>query len=194
MSTISPFLAPMSFERGGLLLRPYRAGDGPELGQAISESHKHLRPWLPWADEQYSAERGEETARRLCASYLAGTDFTVGIWLEGKLAGGTGFHMRGAPISTGNSEIGMWIREDLSGKGLGTRVLEAMLEWGFTEWPWERLEWRCDPRNVASARVAEKCGMKLEGTLRSNMKDVDGERRDSLVYAMLKSDRKTFPA
>ena len=67
-------------------------------------------------------------------------------------------------------------------------MLRALLEWGFRDWGWERLEWRCDTRNIASARVAEKNGLTLEGTLRSDTFDVAGERRDTHIYAMLRDE------
>jgi ribosomal-protein-alanine N-acetyltransferase len=82
----------------------------------------------------------------------------------------------------------MWVRASEAGRGLGTQLLEAMLRWGFTAWPWLRLSWRCDPRNVASVRVAEKAGLRLEGTLRSHELGVDGSRRDTACYAALRED------
>jgi len=82
----------------------------------------------------------------------------------------------------------MWIRADAAGKGLGTAVLRALLTWGFTEWPWERLAWRCDGRNLASRRTAEKAGLTHEGVLRQHLLLADGSRRDTYLYAMLKAD------
>ena len=63
-----------------------------------------------------------------------------------------------------------------------------MLEWGFGEWGWERLIWKCDTRNIGSARVAEKNGLKRESTLQSDALDVDGHRRDTHLYAILKPE------
>ena len=54
-----------------------------------------------------------------------------------------------------------------------------------TEWGFERLVWKCDPENVASSRVAEKCGLTYEGTLRQDLRLDDGTRKDSRVYAIL---------
>jgi RimJ/RimL family protein N-acetyltransferase len=82
----------------------------------------------------------------------------------------------------------MWIRADEAGRGLGTDVLRALLRWGFGEWPWKRLAWRCDARNVASIRVAEKAGMRREGVLRSHMLTPARERRDTVCYALLRDE------
>lgn len=186
----SPFFAPTSFSSGGVTIRAYQPGDGPALREATVSSYDHLRPWMPWATttDGYSPEAAEANCRRFYANYLLNEDFTLGIWVGGELAGGSGFHLRYGPIGSGNAEIGMWIRASYAGTGLGTRALGMLLEWGFTEWRWERLIWRCDTRNIASARVAQKNGLTLEGTHRADMLDVHGQRRDTHMFAILRRD------
>ena len=68
----------------------------------------------------------------------------------------------------------------------GTSVLQTLIDWGFTAWPWERPSWRCDSRNQASIRIAEKAGMQAEGVLRSHMFAPSGERRDTSCFAILR--------
>ena len=125
-------------------------------------------------------------ARRFAARYLLNEDFILGIWAGDQLAGGTGFHLRGASLALQNAEIGMWIRGSYAGQGLGTRVLRTMLKWGFEEWGWQRLSWHCDTRNLASASVARKNGLLLEATLHSDALDVQGGRRDTYIFAILR--------
>jgi hypothetical protein len=62
------------------------------------------------------------------------------------------------------------------------------LWWGFEEWPWVRLSWRCSSSNLASQRVAEKAGLQREGILRSHALDPDGSRRDTVCYAVLRDE------
>ncbi|HJZ47821.1 MAG TPA: GNAT family protein [Roseiflexaceae bacterium] len=181
----SLFIAPESITRDGITIRAYRPGDGPELRIATTSSYEHLRPWMPWATREDSVEAAEARCRRFAAHYLLNEDFVLGIWVGEQLAGGTGFHLRGTPLTLRSAEIGMWIRGSYAGQGLGTRALRVMLKWGFEEWNWERLSWHCDTRNIASARVAQKNGMILEGTLRSDALDVEGRRRDTYVFSML---------
>lgn len=184
----TPFFAPAELATDGMTIRTYRPGDGPALQVAVVSSYEHLRPWMPWADANQTVEQSEANCRRFAANYLLNQDFVLGIWIADDLAGGTGYHLRGGSLDTGNAEIGMWIRGSYAGQGLGTRVLRALLEWGFSEWGWERLSWHCDTRNIASARVAEKNGLTREGTLRSDAFDVAGQRRDTHVYAMLRDE------
>lgn len=184
------WFAPERHEADGFVLRSYDAGDGPLLVAASTESYEHLRPWLPWATPDQSVDDAELIARRFRAKYLMHEDFVIGAFSRdnGRLVGGTGFHLREGPLSSACAEIGMWVRTHEAGRGLGTRMLQAMLEWGFTEWPWLRLSWRCDDRNKASMRVAEKGGLLSEGLLRGQAADVGGGRRDTACYGMTKQD------
>jgi len=184
----TPFLPPTRFDGEGFVLRTYRAGDGAALAEAVNESYEHLKPWMPWATMDQSVEDSEATCRRLAASFLSGTDFTLGVWDGEVLLGGTGFHMRCGPLSWRAAEIGLWIRSSHAGSGLGSRVLAAMLEWGFGDWGWERLVWKCDTQNLASARVAEKNGLFREAKHRSDAVGVDGTRRDTYLYVVLRSE------
>ena len=104
------------------------------------------------------------------------------------MLGGSGFHLREGPLDSRRAEIGMWIRGSEAGTGLGTEALRGLLEWGFTEWPWRRLSWRCDTRNGASSRVAEKAGLLYEGTRRQRDDGVDGTTCDAAMYGLLRSD------
>ena len=54
----------------------------------------------------------------------------------------------------------------------------------------ERLEIRCDPRNKASARVAEKLGYVHRATLYRNKTDTDGRLRDTMVWSL---DAEEYP-
>jgi RimJ/RimL family protein N-acetyltransferase len=191
----APFFPPDSITDGDLTIRTYLPGDGPALTAAKNVSYEHLRPWMPWARPDDTAEEDEARVRRFRGNYLLNADFVLSIWLDGaagpQFAGGTGFHRFN--LEAGNAEIGMWMAASFAGQGLGTRALRLMLRWGFTAWPWQRLTWHCDSRNLASIRTAEKAGMILEAVLRRDLIDVDGHRRDTRIYALLKEEWENRP-
>jgi RimJ/RimL family protein N-acetyltransferase len=184
------WFAPERHEAEGFVLRSYDMGDGALLAAANSESYEHYRPWMAWAVPEQSADDAEVSVRRFRAKYLMHEDFVIGVFsADGqRLLGGTGFHLREGALSSKCAEIGMVVRTSEAGRGLGTRVLAAMLRWGFTEWPWLRLSWRCDDRNLASMRVAEKGGLRFEGVARGQKADVGDGRRDTACYAITKED------
>lgn len=167
-------------------------GDGERLSEAVNSSFDHLKTFMPWATPNQSVEVSERLVRDFSGRWLCGTDFVIGIWSadEKRLLGGCGYHLREGPIELANAEIGMWIRGERAHKGLGTEVLKTLLRWGFSDWPWLRLSWRCSGANRASQRVAEKAGMLREGILRSHAVDPDGARRDTWCFAALRDEWK----
>lgn len=187
MKDPATFLAPLEHDVGEFVLRAYQIGDGEALSKAVNQSYEHLKPWMPWAKPDQPVEESEQIVRRFLARYLLNEEFGLGIFQGTEQVGGTGFHLRVGPTGSGSAEIGMWIRADHASQGMGTRVLNAMLQWGFDEWGWVRLVWRSAADNIASQRVAEKCGMILEGTARQEILH-DGRRHDMLVFSKLRSD------
>lgn len=187
---MEPFLAPDRFEADGFVLRSYRPGDGPAMRAAVVASYDHLKPWMPWATPDQSDAEAELLVRQFRARWLTAEDFTMGIFDldEREVLGGCGFHLREGPLSTRCAEMGMWIGAPHAGRGLGTRAIEALLAWGFTEWPWLRLSWRCDDLNAASVRAAEKAGLEREGVLRGQQAEVGEGRRDTLCFALLREE------
>lgn len=171
-------------------LRSYRPGDGEMLAAAKSTSYDHLQEFMDWATEVVNPHLEEQRARTLRGKYLLSVDFTLAIVSpEGdRLMGGCGYHLRHGGAHSKCAEVGMWIAAEEAGKGLGTRVLEELLAWGFTEWPWRRLVWRCDARNLASARLAEKVGMKKEGVSRQERVDHHGVVVDMVTYSILREE------
>lgn len=172
------------------VLRSYEAEDGPLLREATTSSYDHLAPWMPWAVRDQTPREAEQLVRSFRGRYLLAQDFVLGIFAPGgeELWGGAGFHLREGGLEVASAEMGMWVRASRAGQGLGTEVLRALLAWGFEEWPWQRLVWRCDAQNHASRRIAEKVGMQAEGVQRSHMLDPRGARRDTASYAALRGE------
>jgi RimJ/RimL family protein N-acetyltransferase len=181
---------PDRHEQERFLLRSYQPGDGARLTEAVDASYEHLATFMPWATPHQSVESSEQLRREFRGSWLLAADFVLGIWEPdgSRLLGGCGYHLREGALALRNAEVGLWIRADAAHRGLGTAVTRALLGWGFTEWPWLRLSWRCSSANLASQRVAEKAGLRREGVLRSHAVDPDGQRRDTVCYAMLRED------
>jgi RimJ/RimL family protein N-acetyltransferase len=184
-----PFFAPEEHRQGDLLLRSWRPGDGEELNRATVSSYEHLRKFMEWARPDTSVDDSEGYVRQSRARWLLGEEWSLGIWRGERLVAGSGFMLRGQPLEHGTVEIGMWVRADEAGRGLGTSVLRAMVDWADADWPVHKLAWHCDSRNLASARVAEKCGFQLEGRLREHVAAVDGSgRRTTLLFGLVRSD------
>jgi len=70
----------------------------------------------------------------------------------------------------------------------------ALTRVAFTVENARRVEIRCDPANARSARVPEKLGFTLEGTLRQAYLGVNDIPRDVMVWGMLADEFPQSPA
>ncbi len=89
--------------------------------------------------------------------------------------------------AAGQGEIGYVVVRGARGRGIAGRAVGLLTRWGFDELGLERIELRIDPRNAASARVAERSGYRLEGVLRS-VAFKEGLRADVGIWSRLASD------
>ena len=179
---------PERIEGERVVLRAYEGADAAALREAVEESREHLRPWMPF----WNAHRTLEESIEFCAESRAA--FTTRDHLfyamrrreDGRYLGGPG--LRGIRWDVPRLEIGYWIRASEEGKGYVTEAVRLLARAAFEVLGANRLEIRCDPRNVRSVRVAERAGFPLECTMRSEARANDGSLRDTRVYAMLPED------
>jgi len=87
----------------------------------------------------------------------------------------------------GLAELGYALSTPFQRRGVMVQALQLLLADLFLNSPLERIEARCDTRNLASQRVLEKIGFRQEGRLRGYFV-LDGERVDNFLYAILRSD------
>ncbi len=171
-----------------VLMAP-RAGLGAEMAVVIAQSLSHLRPWMPWAQDAPTAESAELVIRRMQADFIARSDLSFQMFARkpdggvGRLLGGTGLHRMDWAIR--KFEIGYWVRPEAAGQGHASESVRLLAALAFEQLAARRVEIRCDPRNVKSRAVAERCGFDLEGVLRNSMVGVDGHPRDSCIYARI---------
>lgn len=85
------------------------------------------------------------------------------------------------------AELGYWLGEPAWGKGIATAAVKQITDFAFQHYDLARLEAKVFGWNPASKRVLEKCGYKLEGTLRNNIYK-DGRLTDEFIYSILPSD------
>jgi RimJ/RimL family protein N-acetyltransferase len=85
------------------------------------------------------------------------------------------------------AELGYVVAEHARGRGVAQEALAQLTEWAFAELGVERLELLISVENDASKRVAERCGYRLEGVLRS-VYIKPGRREDTEIWSRLAGD------
>lgn len=178
---------PESFESSRLLIRSPLWGDGAKLNEAVKESRTELLPWMPWAEHSPTLEESEMVIRRSRIRYLERSDLMLLLFLKetGQLIGSSGLHR--IDWQARKFEIGYWVRTAFGGNGYISEAVEAITQFAVHELDANRVEIRCDSRNVRSARVAERNGFTLEGILRKEKCDAAGSLRDTMIFSKVKS-------
>ena len=141
-------------EIGPATLRRYREDDLDALVQAVSESEDHLGPWLPWV-AGHSRESEAEFLARAALDWESGTAYNYAMIAEGTLAGGIALMAR---IGPGGLEIGYWVHQAWTRRGLATAASAALVDQAFRLPGVDRVEIVHDELNVASAGVPRKLG------------------------------------
>jgi RimJ/RimL family protein N-acetyltransferase len=174
----------LSTER--MQLRVPRAGDGPVVNAAVVESAAELSLWMPWANPTPKVEDTEVWCRQAAAKFLAREQIHFSLYLKTALTtciGGCGLHHVDWKIPM--AEIGYWVRTPDCGKGYASEAVKAVAAFAFDVLKVARLQLRCDVKNRRSAAVAERSGFSLEGVMRSDARDHNGELRDTCLYAKI---------
>jgi len=83
-------------------------------------------------------------------------------------------------------EVGYLMGSSHQGQGLATLGLMWAVDRAFTQLGITKVCARIAPDNLASIRVAEKCGFQREGLLRQEFRAGNGKLIDVLYYGMLK--------
>ena len=74
------------------------------------------------------------------------------------------------------------------GSGAGTRLLQAVLDWLYTNTDLNRLDLDVYVENELAERAYEKAGFQVEGRLRDYHRNTDGSFRDMWLMSILRTD------
>ncbi|WP_135553903.1 GNAT family N-acetyltransferase [Paenibacillus cymbidii] len=180
------FDIPESFESERLLIRAPLPNDGRQVNEAVRESIDELRPWMPWAQSVPTAAQSEANIRHARLHFLQRTDMRLLLFAKanGQLIGSSGLHQIDWRVR--RFEIGYWLRTSCTGQGYMTEAVEAIAQFAIGQLAANRIVIRCDERNEKSSRVAERLGFKLEGIVRHDELDVEGQPRSTKIFAKVR--------
>ena len=150
-------VAPDVLHVGEYIVRKYKRSDAEALVTAVTESCEHLRPWMPWIKfEPQSVNQREELIRSWNQAWEDRTEFVMGIFLDDRIVGGTGIHLRG-PVNT--VDIGYWVHIGYTGRGIASQVSDALTLEAFRLWPEiDAVVIVHDEANTASGKVPARLG------------------------------------
>lgn len=175
-----------------LVLRPFVAADAPALG-AVHAQEGVVRYLC--GDPMTREDAVKEVERRISKARITaeGDQLMVAAILAetGAFVGDVSLAYRSAV--NGVAEIGFVTDPAHRGRGLATEAARAVLDLGFEHLDIHRVIGKCDARNVASARLLVRLGMRPEAHFVEN-EFVKGEWTDELVFAILRTEWRAGPA
>ena len=169
---VGKFTPPPQLDLDGFTLRAWSAADTAPLRAALAASDAHLRAWTPWVvDGRVAGLSLEHRLARHAVDFAAGVEWVYGLFsVDGSdVLGGCGLYPRVGP---GALELGYWLAAAHTGRGLATRAAAALTRLAFSGPDIDHVEIRCDPRNVASARVPERLGYRVMDTTSNAPRDL----------------------
>jgi RimJ/RimL family protein N-acetyltransferase len=148
-------------------------------------SNADVARYLYWEPESEDAARRALSKKIANVALLAEGDVLALAAVEresGRLVADMILHWVSRDHALG--EIGYIVHPDHGGRGYATEAAAPLLAVAFDRLRLHRVIGRTEARNIASARVLEKLGMRREAHLVEN-EWVKGEWQSELVYAIL---------
>lgn len=152
---------------------------------AVRRDLEHLRPWMPWATDDYSADSAKEFIQRTLRDYSETGRFDALIHVGGEMAGSIGFH--NLDNNNRSAHIGYWIAREFEGEGIVTHSCQFLIEYLFEVLKLNRIQINCNVENVRSRAIPERLGFKLEGVHRQ-VEFLNGRFGDWAIYGLLRED------
>lgn len=150
---------------GPVRLRAPRVGDVLAIMEACRDPEMVRHTTIPDPYEQSDAEFFLQHAGKL---WREGTGAVFAFEdTDGRYLGNLMLRLNAWPARIG--EVGYSVAPWARGRGVASTALRAVCGWAFDTLGLERIEWRAYTSNVASRRVAEKAGFRIEGTEHGRM-------------------------
>jgi [ribosomal protein S5]-alanine N-acetyltransferase len=173
---------------GEVVLRPLRLRDARAWREARAANARWLQPWEatapPGAGERIPGF--SDMVRQLREDARNGRGLPFAVLLDGQFVG----QLSVAGISYGSYRgcfMGYWVDERVAGRGVIPTAVALATDHVFEALHLHRVELGIRPENIASRRVAEKLGFRLEG-VREKFLHINGDWRDHVIYVMNNGD------
>jgi RimJ/RimL family protein N-acetyltransferase len=155
-------LLPVGVDGERLTIRHWRPDDVPALGDAITASREHLRPWMAWVvDEPLSDADRLTVIESWQRTWAAGGDSVYGAFVDDMVVGSCGLHRRAGSAVL---EIGYWVHVDHLRRGYAHEIASTLTTAAFTVPGVERVEIHHDEANLRSRAVPVRLGFSLVGS------------------------------
>jgi ribosomal-protein-serine acetyltransferase len=156
-----------------------------EIASLVRENLDILKPWMPWATDDYSTASAREYIGNALRDLSENGTFSANIVWRENIAGSIGCHHYDA--NNKSVMIGYWLGKKAQGKGIVTKCCRRLIDYAFDEIHLNRVQINCNVENIKSRAIPERLGFRLEGIHRQ-VEFHNGRFGDWAIYAMLRED------
>ncbi|MFC0270526.1 GNAT family N-acetyltransferase [Metabacillus herbersteinensis] len=156
--------------------------DADEIFSLIESSREYLREWLGWLDKSTKVEDTRDYIKMSQQMFAENRGMNAAILYDGKIVGIAGYNA--IDWSNKIAYIGYWLGETYQGKGIMTKVAEALTEYAINQLELNRVDIRVAVENKKSWSIPERLGFVEEGLIREAEWLYD-HHVDHAVYGML---------
>jgi ribosomal-protein-serine acetyltransferase len=168
-----------------LSLKIIEVKDAQRIFELIDNSRSYLREWLPWIDYSNKIEDTKEFIEAGRKNFAESKSMSTVILFNREIVGIAGFNEINWLNKT--AYIGYWLGEEYQGKGIMTRVAQALTNYAFQHLNLNKVEIRVAVDNKKSRSIPEKLGFTNEGCIRQAEWLYD-HYVDHIIYGILKTD------
>lgn len=180
-------MEPVEINAGAYYLRQLRADgaidDRPALLDTFAdpETARWVRTRVPDLDAagRYVEARTDQWKSDTRYSWAVADQTTGKVLAE--------IDLKNLDFEAGTAEAGCWTHPAHRGRGIAAEALRTVVRFAFGGLGLHHISYQHGASNLASRRVAEKCGFRLEGRLREAAL-LDGDHEDLLIWTRLATD------
>ena len=167
-----------------IVLKELEIEDAPIIFNAIDSNRAHLRTWLPFVDSTKALKDTLSFVKSIVNDSERRQEIFT-IWFKNEFAGLIG--LKDCDYLNRKVEIGYWLTEPMTGKGIITQSVEEIMRFVFEKLELNRIQIKCGVGNSSSSAVPKRLGFSYEGI------EKQGERHfnkyiDLEVYSFLRQD------
>lgn len=172
-----------------LKLQQLHVADAPVLFQLVETNRAYLRQFLGWLDHNTSEQDTLSFIKKEQKRQHKGESLTLAIWFDQSLVGLVGFH--NIDLLNRSASIGYWLDANHQGKGIMTRAVRTLMDYGRYVLNLRRIEVRCATENTKSQAITTSLGFMREATVRDAIWHY-GEYFDAFQCAFIQPQDETI--
>ncbi|MFM2590368.1 GNAT family N-acetyltransferase [Vibrio sp. TBV020] len=165
-----------------LTLRLIEVEEAESLRKCVAHSPS-LHKWVDWCQPDFSTDDAERFILATRLNWVKAQAYGFGVFcrhsdrLVGMVAINEIYH------TFNMASIGYWVADEFQGQGYGSKAVTALAEFCFDMLKLTRIEIVCDPNNIPSQKLIERCNGIFESRA-ANRFIFDGKPKEGLVYSI----------